>query len=145
MKQQHAGAWQRLDSKVYLVAGAASVISQAVAERLATEGATVVGIDRQEHAVGSLSLVADLGDEQPVADTFARVQAQVGRLDVLYNPGLISPHDKSVLETSSETLDEVFHANFRTAWLCCRHGIPYLLRNDPPGGSVINGSSFWQG
>ena len=129
-----------------MIAGAASVIGQAVAERLAAEGATVVGIDRQEHAVGAMTLVADLSDERQVSDTFARLHAQTGRIDVLYNnAGLISPHDQSALETSTETLDEIFRANFRTVWLCCKPGIPYLLRNDPPGGSVINTSSFLAG
>jgi NAD(P)-dependent dehydrogenase (short-subunit alcohol dehydrogenase family) len=36
----------------------------------------------------------------------------------------------------------VFAANLTTTILCCTYGIPYLLRNDPQGGSVINSASF---
>ena len=42
----------RLNGMVCVIAGAASVLGQAVADRLAAEGATVVGLDVVEHAVG---------------------------------------------------------------------------------------------
>ncbi len=69
-----------------------------------------------------------------------------GRIDVIYNnAGMVDPADSSALETTVETWDRVLAANLTTAWLCCKHGIPYLLRNDPQGGSVINTASFLAG
>jgi NAD(P)-dependent dehydrogenase (short-subunit alcohol dehydrogenase family) len=32
--------------------------------------------------------------------------------------------------------------NVRSVFLCCKHGIPHLLANDPAGGSIINTASF---
>jgi NADP-dependent 3-hydroxy acid dehydrogenase YdfG len=43
-----------------VIAGAAGAIRNVIAERLEREGATTVGIDRQPHSVGTVSLQADL-------------------------------------------------------------------------------------
>ncbi len=112
-------------------------IGEAVAERLRREGATVVGIDQREHAVGEVSLQADLTDEEQVRRSFARVHDEFGRIDVLYNnTGLNDPSDHSALDMSLETWQRVFAANLTTVFLCCKHAIAHMLGNDPPRGSV---------
>ena len=137
---------RRLTGKVCVIAGAASVIGHAVAGRLIDEGAVVVGIDREEHSVGSLPQIADLSSEVEVQDVFARIYERTGHVDFLYNnAGAVSTEDKSVVHTSSETLDRIFAANFRTAWLCCKYCVPYMLKNDPPSASIVNSSSFLAG
>lgn len=137
---------QRFSGKVCVIAGCAGAIGEAVAARLAEEGAIVVGIDRQDHAVGALSRAADLSQEGEVRDVFADIHRQTGRIDVLHNnAGLISIKDRSALETGTETLEQVFAANFRTTWLCCKHAIPYMLAYQPANGAVINTNSFLAG
>lgn len=132
-----------LTSKVCVIAGAASAIGHAIAERLMSQGAVVVGIDRMQHSTGSRAMVADLTIEVEVREVFARIYEEAGRIDFLYNnAGAISAEDKSVLNTTSETLDQIFAANFRTAWLCRKYCVPYMLKNDPPSGSIANSSSF---
>lgn len=133
----------RLDGKVCVIAGAASVIGRAVADRLIGEGAFVVGIDRENHATGSLTMIADLSSENEVQDVFARIHERAGHIDFLYNnAGAVAAEDKSLVNTTSETLDMIFAANFRTAWLCCKYCVPYMLRNNPSSGSIVNSSSF---
>jgi NAD(P)-dependent dehydrogenase (short-subunit alcohol dehydrogenase family) len=133
----------RLQGKVCVVTGAAGGIGLASAERFAGEGARVVGVDLLEHTVGELSLQADLTDEASVKGLYARVRAKLGRIDVLFNNAGISPgDDASVLDTTLEAWERVQAANLRSVFLCCKHGIPHLLENDPPGGSVINTASF---
>ncbi len=137
---------RRLVGKVCVIAGAASAIGHAVARRLIGEGALVVGVDRKEHNAGSLQEIADLSSETEVRDVFARIYDRTGRIDFLYNnAGAVSPEDKSVMDTSSETLERIFADNFRTAWLCCKYGIPYMLKNNPSRGSIVNSSSFLAG
>ncbi len=146
MPEELYSTCRRLEGKVCVIAGAASVIGRAVAQRLIGEGAVVVGVDRQEHSTGSLQEIADLSSEAEVQDLFARLHEKTGRIDFLYNnAGAVSSEDKSVVNTSSETLDRIFAANFRPVWLCCKHCVPYMLRNDPPGGSIVNSSSFLAG
>ncbi len=102
-----------------------------------------MGIDQHEHSVGILSLRADLTMEAEVASLFARIHEQFGRIDVLVNnAGLNDRDDHSALDMSQETWDRVFAANLTTTFLSCKHGIPYMLRNSPPSGSVINTASF---
>lgn len=137
---------RRLTGRVCVIAGVASVIGDAVARRLISEGVVVVGVDRKEHSAGSLLEIANLSSEAEVQDVFARIHDRTGRIDFLYNnAGAVSPEDNSVLTTSSETLDQIFAANFRTAWLCCKYCVPYMLKNDPPSGSILNSSSFLAG
>jgi len=109
--------WQRFSGKVCVIAGCAGAIGEAVAARLAEEGAIIVGIDRQDHTVGTLRRNADLSQEAEVRDVFADIHGQTGRIDVLYNnAGLISVSDKSALETSIETLSKSLPAT------SARHG-----------------------
>jgi len=143
MPEKMGSNCRRLDGKVCVIAGAASVIGCAVADRLIGEGAVVVGIDREDHTTGSLTMIADLSSENEVRDVFARIHQKTGHIDFLYNnAGAVSPDDKSLVNTTSETLDRIFAANFRTAWLCCKYCVLYMLSNDPPGGSIVNSSSF---
>jgi NAD(P)-dependent dehydrogenase (short-subunit alcohol dehydrogenase family) len=134
----------RLDGKVAVITGAAGGIGAATAEVFAREGARVVGVDLREGAPGDLSLAADVTDEAAVRDLYARVRGELGRIDVLFNNAGINPTDDgSVLDTTFEAWQRVQDVNLRSVFLCCKHGIPHLLENDPPHrGSVINTASF---
>ena len=140
------GHASRLAGRVCVIAGAAGAIGEAVAVRLEREGATVAGVDLRAHTVGTLPLQADLTDEDQVRQVFARIRDELGRVDVLYNnAGLSDRSDHSALDLDLETWERVLSANLTTVFLCCKHGIPHLLDNDPPGGSVINTASFLAG
>src|SRR5688500_11385606 len=105
------------------------------------EGATVAGVDLGDDGVGTLSLAADVSDEEQVSDLFARVRSEYGRIDVLFNNAGISPSDDaSVLDTSLEAWQRVQDVNLRSVFLCCKYGIQHLL--EAGGGSVINTASF---
>ena len=131
----------RLEGKVCVITGAAGGIGSATASVFEHEGARVVGVDLREHEVGELSLTADLTDEQSVAALYERTKQELGRIDVLFNNAGISPTDDvSVIDTSLEAWGRVQAANLRSVFLCCKHGIPHLLRGG--GGSVINTASF---
>ena len=131
----------RLEGRVCVITGAAGGIGAATAEVFGREGARVVGIDLLEHSVGELSLQADLTDEAVVESVYARAREELGGIDVLFNNAGISPgDDASVLDTSLDAWERVQAANLRSVFLCCKHGIPYLLEDG--GGSVINTASF---
>jgi NAD(P)-dependent dehydrogenase (short-subunit alcohol dehydrogenase family) len=137
---------RRLEGRVCVVAGALGTIGEAVAQRFIDEGGIVVGIDRDPHSIGTWCLQADLSKEDIVHEQFARVMAEFGRLDVLYNNiGPIDREDRSALDTSLETWNRVLASILTTTWLCCRHAVPHMLKGSPPNGSVINTGSFLAG
>jgi NAD(P)-dependent dehydrogenase (short-subunit alcohol dehydrogenase family) len=134
----------RLADRVCVVTGASGGIGAAAVELFQREGATVAGVDLRDGAPGELSLQADLSSEEQVAAIYSRVRDELGRIDVLFNNAGISPTDDgSVLEEGLDVWERVQEANLRSVFLCCKHGIPHLLVNEPPRrGSVINTASF---
>lgn len=133
----------RLAGKVCVITGAAGAFAEPIADRLAHEGATVVGVDRREHTAGTHRLQSDLTDEDQVRELFAQVKQDLGRIDVLYNNvGLNDRADHSALDMSLQVWERVLAANLTTTFLCCKHAIPHMLTNNPPNGSVINTASF---
>src|SRR6202008_4111202 len=88
-----------------------------------------------------LALQVDVAEEESVQAMYAAAAKELGGIDVLYNNAGISPaDDDSILDTSLEAWERVQAVNTRGVYLCCKHGIPYLL--DRGGGSVINVASF---
>ena len=131
----------RLEGKVAVVTGAAGGIGAATVEAFQREGAKVVGVDLHDGSPGDLALAVDVTEEDAVRQLYARVAAQFGRVDVLFNNAGISPDDDtSVLETTLEAWQRVQDVNLKSVFLCCKHGIPHLLEGG--GGSVINTASF---
>ena len=131
----------RLARKVCVITGAAGGIGSTSAQRFQDEGATVVGVDLTDDAPGDLSLAVDVTDEDQVRELYARVRAELGTIDVLFNNAGISPtDDASVLDTTAEAWQRVQDVNLKSIFLCCKHGIPHLLETG--GGSVINTASF---
>ena len=131
----------RLAGKVCVVTGAASGIGAESTRLFREEGAIVVGVDLADGAIADLAIRADVSDERQVEDLYARVRAELGTIDVLFNnAGIVTSDDGSVLETTLEAWERVQDVNLRSVFLCCRHGIPHLLEGG--GGSVINTASF---
>jgi NAD(P)-dependent dehydrogenase (short-subunit alcohol dehydrogenase family) len=141
----------RLEGKVCVITGAGGGMGRDAARLFSEEGARVavadVSLEAAEEsaalcAVGSAFAVqVDVADEDGVRALMAATAERFGGIDVLYNNAGISPDDDaSVLDTSVEAWDRVQAVNTRGVFLCCKHGIPYLLERG--GGSVINVASF---
>jgi NAD(P)-dependent dehydrogenase (short-subunit alcohol dehydrogenase family) len=140
----------RLDGKVAVITGAGGGMGREAAILFTEEGARVcvADVDRQaaEETVSlcpgeAFSVEVDVADEDGVAALYAQTSERFGGVDVLYNNAGISPgDDASVLETSVEAWQRVQDINAKGVFLCCKHGIPHLLRRG--GGSVINVASF---
>ena len=81
-----------LKDKVAIVTGGASGIGKATAAAMARLGAQVAVVDRNESGaaavageIGGLAMGCDVGDESSVNAMVARVQAELGPVDVLFN------------------------------------------------------------
>jgi NAD(P)-dependent dehydrogenase (short-subunit alcohol dehydrogenase family) len=138
----------RLDGKVCVITGAGGGMGADAAGLFTQEGARVCVADVDEKAahdiaerVGGLAVCVDVADEDSVKSMYAAAAREFGGIDVLYNNAGISPADDgSILDTELDAWERVQAVNTRGIFLCCKHGIPYLLERG--GGSVINVASF---
>jgi NAD(P)-dependent dehydrogenase (short-subunit alcohol dehydrogenase family) len=141
----------RLEGKVCVITGAGGGMGREAAVAFAEEGASVCAADVSLEAVeetvslcedgSAFAVRADVSSEDDVRAMYAATAERFGGVDVLYNNAGISPDDDaSVLDTSVEAWDRVLAVNATGVFLCCKHGIPYLLERG--GGSVINVASF---
>ncbi|MBW2268657.1 MAG: SDR family oxidoreductase [Deltaproteobacteria bacterium] len=142
----------RLTDKVALISGAGSGIGRASALRFAEEGARVV-IAEIDPALGKAAAdaVRAAGGEACFVETDVTVDEKVercvaaaleayGRLDVLFNcAGGSLEADAPITEVDPAVIEPTLALNLKSTLLCCRHGIPELVRAG--GGSVINTSS----
>jgi NAD(P)-dependent dehydrogenase (short-subunit alcohol dehydrogenase family) len=140
----------RLDGKVCVITGAGGGMGREAAIVFAGEGGKVCVADLDgglaEETVSlctgdAFAVGVDVADEDGVRDMYAATAERFGGVDVLYNNAGISPgDDASVLDTSLDAWQRVQDVNTKGVFLCCKHGIPYLLERG--GGSVINVASF---
>jgi NAD(P)-dependent dehydrogenase (short-subunit alcohol dehydrogenase family) len=139
----------RLDGKVAVITGAGGGMGREAAIVFAEEGAQVCAADIDgaaaeqvaSEAGNALAVQVDVADGLSVQAMYAAATEQFGGIDVLYNNAGISPaDDDSILETEEDAWDRVQNVNTKGVYLCCKHGIPYLLERG--GGSVINVASF---
>jgi NAD(P)-dependent dehydrogenase (short-subunit alcohol dehydrogenase family) len=140
---------RRLDGKVCVITGAGGGMGREAALLFSEEGAQVCVADvdldaatrTANEARDAFPFQVDVADEQSVTEMMAATKQHYGGIDVLYNNAGISPSDDgSVLETTEAAWDRVQAVNTKGVFLCCKHGIPYLLERG--GGSVINVASF---
>lgn len=131
-----------LDGKVAVITGASGSIGKAACEVFAREGATVVGTDlREGDAQVDYFIPCDLTNEEDVSRLYRTVFERSGRIDILFNnAGIALPADQSVLDTDLDVWNKVVEVNMTSVFLCCKHGIPYLVENG--GGSVVNTASL---
>ena len=142
----------RFDGRVGVVTGAAGGIGGATADRLASEGASVVLTDVDEQrtqaraeaisAAGgrALPIGADLRDEDSLRAMVSATVEAFGRIDLLVNNAARgAPNDIDVVGTPQEVWDATYDVNLMGYVRTCRHVIPVMLEGG--GGAIVNLSS----
>jgi NAD(P)-dependent dehydrogenase (short-subunit alcohol dehydrogenase family) len=139
----------RLDGKVAVITGAGGGMGREAALLFAAEGARVCVADVDAEAAErtaadageAFAVQVDVADPPSVERMMRETAERYGCIDVLYNNAGISPADDAgILETEPDAWDRVQAVNAKGVFLCCKHGLPYLLERG--GGSVINVASF---
>ena len=129
----------RIDGRVAVVTGAGQGIGRAVADRLAAEGARVVGGDIDasllERMVGALqktgaTVVGVVGDvtEPPSAKRLVETAVErFGRVDILVNV-VGGARNAKVHEMTEEAWDYTIRWNLRSTFLCTRAAVPHMIQ-----------------
>ena len=143
----------RLEDKRVLITGAGSGMGKVAAQLFAAEGARVVAMDVVPDILNETvtavqgaggAIVGVAGDVSVAGDVERAVQEGVrafGGLDVLYNnAGIFPDEDAAVVDMDDAAFQRVMDVNVKGVFLCCKYGIPELIKAG--GGSVINIASF---
>ena len=123
----------RFKDKIVLVTGGAQGLGEAIAERFAKEGATVIITDINEegvkatagriardHGVRTLGLKMDVTSEDEVKSVMETLQRDFGRLDVLVsNAGILRAHH--LVEFPVSEWRQVIEVNLVGYMICAKH------------------------
>lgn len=145
-------AVKSLDGQVALVTGAAKRIGRSIALRLAAEGAAVVvnyrgskqeaeAVVREIQAGGgkAAAMQADVSRRAEVAQLFAAVDAEFGRLDILVN-NAGAFFSAKFEDLTDEQWDGILDINLKSQFLCAQAAAPVMKRQGR--GRIINLSSL---
>jgi NAD(P)-dependent dehydrogenase (short-subunit alcohol dehydrogenase family) len=143
----------RLKNKVALITGAGRGIGWAGAQAFVREGAKVVIAEINEElgaraeaalrgAGGEAAFVrTDCADSASVRALMRRTEQLYGGLHVLYNNAsvFLNKVDGPVTALAEETWEKILSINLGSVFLCCKYGLPLMVRSG--GGSIINTGS----
>jgi len=142
----------RLQGKVALITGGAQGIGRAAAELFAEEDATVVIADISEEGEEvardisqkgkrAFFIRADISKEKEIIALFNQIAKICNALHILYaNAGIfLEKEDGPIDRVSLTTWEKIVSINLTGTFLCCKYGIPLLMKG--LNGSIITTSS----
>ncbi|HEY3270414.1 MAG TPA: 3-oxoacyl-[acyl-carrier-protein] reductase [Geothrix sp.] len=137
----------RLDGKIALVTGASQGIGEAIAKRLAAQGATVVCAARTLRKLQAVAdaitaeggkadvVVADLSDGASVRAAVATTVERFGAIHILVNNAGIT-RDKLLIQMKEEDWDAVIDTNLKGAWTAIQAATKPMMKQR--WGRIIN-------
>jgi NAD(P)-dependent dehydrogenase (short-subunit alcohol dehydrogenase family) len=145
---------ERFAGRVAVVKGGGAGIGRAIVARLARERARAAVLDlddaalalvaasvREELGVSPLTVAVDLTDRAAVVESFRRVEATLGPVDVLVNNVGRSARERATefYLSNPETWDFVLDVSLKAAMMCARCVVPGM--RDRARGTIVNVTS----
>ncbi len=129
----------------------AGVIGTATIQLLAERGARIVAVDRSEKplqaaikdlpaSAQALAVIADVTQEDEVADYVRAGVDKFGTIDVFYNNAGIEGDVTPIVKTSLESFRRVLDVNVVGVFLGLKHVLPVMLKQNR--GSIVNTASI---
>jgi len=125
----------RVQDKVAVVTGAAHGLGQAIATRLAEDGAKLVigdidgpGLERTAAAITTemASVSGDITEEATASTLIQTAIDRFGQIDILVN-NVGGSRNTKIWEMSVEDWDFVLRLNLRGTFLCTRYAVPHMM------------------
>lgn len=148
----------RLTDKVAIVTGASRGIGEAIARAFAAHGATVVVASRSQEALDAvagsinedsittaaggraLAIACHAGKPDALEALFARVEDELGHLDVLVNNAATNPFFGAAIEAPEWAFDKTVEVNLKGYFLACQLAARRMVGRG--SGSIINIASI---
>ncbi len=140
-----------LTGQIALVTGASRGIGAAIAELLAQHGAHVLISSRKiadcEQVAAQLrhqglkadAMACHIGDMDHIANLFAAIKEQYGRLDILVNNAATNPYFGPILDTDLGAFQKTVDVNIRGYFLMSQQAAKMMA--DQGGGAIVNVAS----
>jgi NAD(P)-dependent dehydrogenase (short-subunit alcohol dehydrogenase family) len=138
-----------LDNQIAIVTGGGQGIGQQIALRLAQEGAFIVIADINiEGSRKSAEMIlekygkrikvipTDITQEEQVVHMVKSTLEIDNRIDILVNNSGIAGPTKNIEDISLEEWEETMAVNLRGMFLCCKHVVPVMKKQNR--GNIVN-------
>jgi NAD(P)-dependent dehydrogenase (short-subunit alcohol dehydrogenase family) len=138
-------------TKTALITGAGSGIGKAVALTLSNAGYRVILTGRRQDRLEQVAkegggachaIASDVTDPKSVDALFARIRADFGRLDVLFNNAGTGAPPMPLEELPLERWRAVIDTNLTGVFMCTQAAFRMMKEQSPRGGRIINNGSI---
>jgi NAD(P)-dependent dehydrogenase (short-subunit alcohol dehydrogenase family) len=142
----------QLDGRVAVITGAGRGLGEAIARRLAHEGACVAILELSaaegervsSQVPGAHAYQVDVTDLEALKTTVSRVREDFGRLDIMVNNAGIT-RDRTLKNMQVADWDAVIRTNLTGVWNGCKAALPYVLEAGPAGRIISLSSTSYLG
>ena len=135
-----------LGGQIALVTGGGRGIGARIARELAAAGVRVAvsarsqdQVDAVASEIGGLGVVGDVSDRSSVGAMVARVESELGPIDLLVNNAGVAFWESKAWEAEVDEWWRVFEVNVLGVFLCCRAVIPGMIERGR--GRIVNTGS----
>lgn len=134
---------ERFKNQVAVISGGADGLGKGIAERIASEGGTVVLLDINETLLNQTvaefkkksvshrdsfenteGYVVDVSDENSVASAMEQIEKSFGKIDIMVNcAGIVGPTATKITDYPVEAYDKVYQVNLRGSFLMTKYAL----------------------
>ncbi|PJF21095.1 MAG: hypothetical protein CUN56_12820 [Phototrophicales bacterium] len=140
-----------LTDQVAIVTGSAHRVGKAIALELARRGVHIIVHyhsaddttvrntihEIKSYGVDAVPVQADISTPQGVQTLFSVLEAHFDRLHILVNSASSFTGNR-LLDITPEDWNRSIAVNMTAPLLCIQAAVPFMRRNDPPGGGIVN-------
>jgi 3-oxoacyl-[acyl-carrier protein] reductase len=134
---------KRFENQVAVITGGAEGLGFGIADRLASEGATIAIFDVnkdllsnttklfKEKGYSTEGFAVDVSSEQQVQQAISAVESRFKKIDIMVNSaGIVGPSNTKITDYPVEEYDKIYAVNLRGSFLMTKYAIKVMEKNN---------------